>query len=376
MSTAMSVSARTSGALSPRSPSPHSPTPPSPPGPDAADGRWRRVQVSLHDAFTQGIGHVAAALSAPLRQRIFVPLNKAAQVPVEAPSRAEVLQAIGGAETVSIVTQDGVKLDAVWAAPPTPAGPVALIFHGNACVLDSMVDYGAWYRAHGFGVMMITMRGYPGSAGDACDGTEAGMYRDAAAAMNYVLQHTETPTARIVAHGYSLGGVLAAAVGKLFDVHVVLDHTFTTPAAVMRHVRAAHAAYVPAFVVSACAWSMFEKNAPMEVEVYDRASQSLRTLHAMRDGLDNGAKVKALKGDLFVLYGAADPVMAVTFAEELYSNRYGPCPEEPSERVMYVARRARFVARLGGGHWEVLGEDRRAAATFERFLRDQCIVAA
>ena len=64
---------------------------------------------------------------------------------------------------------------------PTVARKAAVCFHANFAVALDMAQHARWYASHGFGVLLVTMGGYPGSelAGPA---TELSTY-DAAAAM-------------------------------------------------------------------------------------------------------------------------------------------------------------------------------------------------
>jgi hypothetical protein len=339
-------------------------------------GAWHGVRDAFSHAgmaSVRGIGWAAAAITGPLREALFVPLNKTPEAPRYTPSRDQVLRTLA-ARNQTIVTQDGVRLDAVWAPPVAADGPVVVIFHGNGCVANSMLEHGAWYRRRGFGVLLVTMRGYPGSTGDARQGTEPGAYRDAAAALNFVLQHTATPPGSIIAHGYSYGGVHAVAAGRLFGVPVVLDHAFTRPLAVMRYARGTQASFVPAFVLPAFAWGMFQKGATVDVDVYDRSTGSFRTAHLACDGLDNAAKLHGLESALFIIYGANDQLMDPAFANELYACKHGPCPSEPGARRAYLARRACCIGRLEGAHSEVFADVPAVADAFAAFLRRERIV--
>ena len=194
------------------------------------------------------IGRVVAATvgsSAQKRVRaLFLPMNKEKYTEASMSRvRAILLNRLRG-KTVRLKTRDDIELDAVWCSPPgrdfhhlvdgdeefnvSSNESAAIIFHGNGCTLDSMSEFAQFYLHHRMNVLLVTIRGYPGSGGDAVHAGEIGLYLDSVAAYDYVTKTQQISKNKVLFHGYSLGGSLAAAGGLYFGAHVTLDHTFTS----------------------------------------------------------------------------------------------------------------------------------------------------
>ena len=241
-----------------------------------------------------------------------------------------------GGESVRLRTLDGVELDAVWCTASEPHGSVAICFHGNAMTLDGLEPWARWYRREGIHAMLVTMRGYPGSEGSAREGGEVGMYADAEAAVRFAVETRGIARDRVVLHGYSLGGAVAAAAScALGGLPVVLDHTFTSASAIAT----AHADGIlarakmrlPAWAVRALASGAFP------------AGERLGPLES--DGFDTLRKIARAKPPLLVVSGSCDDLMPDRFAEQLLAAAY------PGDDAEARARRAaRHVVLAGGSH--------------------------
>lgn len=219
-------------------------------------------------------------------------------------------------KTVVIRCADRVRLDAVWATSRKAHQPIcaAIIFHGNGQTLDDMVEWAAWHSKEGRHALLVTMRGYPGSEGDPNVSGEEGLYCDASAAAQFVLEKG-VPQHLVVAHGFSLGGALACACACHHGLGaLVLDHSFTSPAAVARHVVAG--TWLPSWLAAGTMAGAWPKGCPVSI----RPSQGAAI---QTDGLDACAKLRDYRGGLAVIYGDADEIMPATFAEELAAARYG-----------------------------------------------------
>ena len=113
---------------------------------------------------------------------------------------------------VALSTSDGVALVARVIPPPpsTPATTAAwiLYFHGAGGNVGTIAYNEAWarFRNMGLGVLAVDYRGYGESGGAP---SEAGLYRDAAAAYAYLITDEHVPPSRIVIYGYSLGSAIA-----------------------------------------------------------------------------------------------------------------------------------------------------------------------
>jgi len=108
-----------------------------------------------------------------------------------------------------------------WYAPGAPGLPTLLYFHGNAGNMSERADRFAEVLKSGFGLLAVSYRGYPGSAGSP---SEAGFFADALTAFDWLA--TRTPD--IVLHGESLGtGVATFVASKREARALILEAPFT-----------------------------------------------------------------------------------------------------------------------------------------------------
>lgn len=104
------------------------------------------------------------------------------------------------AETATVETPDGLRLNAWWHAP-RPGGRVVLYLHGNANNMEHYIRGVAPLAEAGHGFLMIDYRGYGGNPGKLSDG---GFLVDAHAALDW-LEGRGIPAPEVVLYGYSLG---------------------------------------------------------------------------------------------------------------------------------------------------------------------------
>jgi hypothetical protein len=109
-------------------------------------------------------------------------------------------------EDVTFVTADAVKLSAWYIPAQAPAGTV-LFCHGNGGNISHRIDTITVLRKLGMNVLVFDYRGYGKSEGSP---SEEGTYRDAEAAWAYLVETRREKPERIVIHGQSLGGAVAA----------------------------------------------------------------------------------------------------------------------------------------------------------------------
>ena len=110
-------------------------------------------------------------------------------------------------ESVEILTEDGIKLDAWYVPAPEPRGTL-LFFHGNAGNISHRLDSLRIFNQLGLSTLIFDYRGYGRSEGKV---SEAGLYRDAEAAWHHLTEERHTPAAEIVLFGRSMGAAVAAS---------------------------------------------------------------------------------------------------------------------------------------------------------------------
>ncbi|MDR0550289.1 MAG: alpha/beta hydrolase [Deltaproteobacteria bacterium] len=128
-------------------------------------------------------------------------------------------------EVVWLEGLNGAKINSWYAPGPQEEGYTALILHGNGGNLNDMIGRIMTYHWLQMGVMAIDYQGYGLSTGE--PSLEA-VVQNAVAAYDYLVQVKKIPPAKIVVHGYSLGGGVAGQLVRLRpDPHpLVLDSTF------------------------------------------------------------------------------------------------------------------------------------------------------
>lgn len=113
-----------------------------------------------------------------------------------------------------------------WYAPPSDGrAPTIVLFHGNGGTLAARARKARAFLDAGYGVYLAEYRGYGGNAGRP---TEAGLYADARAVLQW-LTTRGIPESRLVLYGESLGsGVATQIAAERPDlVAVVLEAPFT-----------------------------------------------------------------------------------------------------------------------------------------------------
>ena len=127
---------------------------------------------------------------------------------------------LAGVEVRSFEMADGVKLTG-WYAPAGAGKPSVLYFHGNAGNLSGRSKRFATVLASGFGLLVASYRGYPGSGGSP---GERQLISDGLALYDWLAGQS----GQIVVHGESLGTGIAVAVVASRDARaLVLEAPYT-----------------------------------------------------------------------------------------------------------------------------------------------------
>ncbi len=226
------------------------------------------------------------------------------------------LWGMGEMAVVTLATADGLRLDA-WYAPPDPGRGTVLFFPGARGHLG-LSDYRMKpFLERGMGVLMVGYRGYGSNAGTP---SERGLYRDAAAAVEF-LKARGIASAGVLFYGFSLGTAIAihTAAEQPAVAGVVLEAPLKSMADLARH----HWVFLPK---------------PL-----------------MRYRFDSYAKVARIAAPLLILHGTADRVVPASHAQALYRQAAPPKCLEIIEGADHndiferggEARVLRFQGRLG-----------------------------
>jgi len=119
-----------------------------------------------------------------------------------------------------IPTPDGQTLNALFFKTPLPAKGLILYFHGNADNLQRWGIYSEDFTPLGYDVLMIEYRGYGKSTGTP---TEKDFYADAETALHWA--QINTPHARLIIYGRSLGSAVATHLATVFTPALLILET-------------------------------------------------------------------------------------------------------------------------------------------------------
>lgn len=206
------------------------------------------------------------------------------------------------AEIARVRTSDGLALEG-WYFKPKEGYPVLVYFHGNGGVMAGRAMKIPDYLNAGYGVLLTEYRGYGGNPGSP---TEAGVYADGWAYLDWLAREKGIGPERIVFYGESLGtGVSVELASKMSadgapPLAVVLEAPFTSL------VDAARATY---FFL------------PVDLLLLDRFMS-----------ID---KIAGVRAPVFIINGEHDEVIPATQGQVLYK-----AAGEPK----------RYVQILGGRH--------------------------
>jgi fermentation-respiration switch protein FrsA (DUF1100 family) len=121
----------------------------------------------------------------------------------DVPTPAEV--GLSRVDAVAFPTSDGLTL-AAWFVPVAGPRATVIVFNGNAGHRAYRAPLAVALARHGIQTLLFDYRGYGGNAGVA---SEAGLARDARAAVDYLLTRRDVDPNRVVYFGESLGGSVA-----------------------------------------------------------------------------------------------------------------------------------------------------------------------
>ena len=184
-----------------------------------------------------------------------------------------------GVREVRLTTADGLSLLS-WYLPPQERRPVICYFHGNGGHIGYRAQRLRRFARDGFGVLMVEYRGYGGNPGTP---SEAGLYADARAALDFLKREARGPP-RPVLYGESLGAAVAVRLAAERDVAaLILEAPPTSVAEVAQY----HYPFVPAALL-------------------------------VRDRFDSLSRIAAVKAPILVLQGDRDTIVPPRFGRALF----------------------------------------------------------
>lgn len=157
----------------------------------------------------------------------------------EDPGPAPTLEGVAG-EDVLLTTPDGTRIHGWW-HDAGPDAPAVIHLHGNAGTIAERAPIAAGFLRSGISIFMPDYRGYGRSEGKP---VEEGVYEDARTALDWL--QSRVGSGRVVLHGASLGGAVAARVAweRPEVAGVILESTFTS----MEEMAALAYPFLPSFL--------------------------------------------------------------------------------------------------------------------------------
>jgi hypothetical protein len=204
------------------------------------------------------------------RRLIYYP-DRVHTAPVEA--------GLAGVEERILKTPDGARVVA-WYGKAKPGQPTILYFHGNAGSLANRAPRIERFMGEGWGVYMMTYRGYGGGTGKP---TEANNVADARLALG-ALVHEGVEPSSIILYGESLGtGIAVRLAAERQVAGVVLDAPYTSL-----------------------------------VDVAAGVYPFLPVRLALADRYESSKYIKQVHAPLLILHGERDEVIPVAMGRELF----------------------------------------------------------
>jgi hypothetical protein len=198
-------------------------------------------------------------------------------VPYVQPSHYAMLD---GVSEVTLRTSDGLALTSWYARAPSNR-PTVVMFPGKSSSLRGQRYRVAKFIDAGMGVLLVGYRGYSGNPGAP---TEQGLYRDAAAALDW-LQRQGVPSASLILYGVSLGtGVATQMAAERPHAALILEAPYTSVTDVAAH----------RFPLVPVRW-------------------------LVRDRFDSLARAALLGKPVLVMHGDADTVIPQALGRQLYA---------------------------------------------------------
>ena len=176
---------------------------------------------------------------------------------------------IEGAEVVNVTAKDGQNIQSWYFKGADPDKPVIIYFHGNAGHFGNRIYKAIHYIQAGYGVLLAEYRGYGGNAGPI---SEQGIYNDARAQINWLVEEKGINTGDIVVYGESIGSGPAVQMATEFPIHALV---LETPFSSLYEIAAKRYFFLPV--------RLLLKDHYMNIEKIDSVNAPVLIIHGRRD---------------------------------------------------------------------------------------------
>jgi len=194
---------------------------------------------------------------------------------------------IEGAQVVSVITKDNQKIESWYFSPADPQKPTIIYFHGNAGNYAQRIYKAIHYIKAGYGVLLAEYRGYGGNDGDI---NEEGLYLDARAQINWLINEKTLSEEDVVIYGESIGSGIAVQMATEYKASALI---LETPFSSLYEIAASRYFFLPVKLL-------------------------------LRDKYMNIDKIKSVNMPLLILHGRKDNVIPFSSAEKLYERADQP----------------------------------------------------
>lgn len=198
-------------------------------------------------------------------------------------------------QEVWLTAADGTRLNGYFlSAPESPK--VLLWFHGNAENIGMGLAHMQELSRLGVNILAVDYRGYGKSEGSP---DEPGVYRDADAAYQYLVEGRRFEAKNVYLYGHSLGGAVAVELASRRPCGgLIVESSFTSVPAMARHIY--------------------------------RVPLAARLPHSQFDSL---AKIRGVKAPVLIIHGTGDRVVPFSMGRRLYEAAKEPKTFFPVENA-------------------------------------------
>ena len=230
-------------------------------------------------AFYLFIATYALGVSVYLLQRklLYRPTNRAYRSPVNL--------RLAGVFEIWLNTPDGEQI-VTWQIKPQPGMPTILYLHGNNCNLSNRLERVSRFLRDGYGLYMLSFRGYGLSTGSP---SEQNNVNDALLAYDKLRQNGVS-SEDIIVYGESLGTGVAVQVAAQNSIGaVILEAPYTSLRDLVRH----RLRIIPAYIF-------------------------------LKDSFNSIEHIKKVTAPLLIVHSLGDNVIPIAFGRWLYEAAPGP----------------------------------------------------